>query len=83
MLSLCSVSSCSSPLSRRVVVPGCATSGTQQFPLLFSQVPLSCLSSEEVLWALSTYRKDVDSRCVVKLVSRECRSVISFLTDKN
>lgn len=27
--------------------------------------------------------QDVDNRCVVKLLSRECRSVISFLIDKN
>ena len=56
MLSLGSVSSWSSPFSKRVVVPGWATGGTQQFPLDFSWGPVSCAASKEVPWMLSTCR---------------------------
>lgn len=81
MLNLGNVSSCSSAFSKRVIIPGCAAGGTQQFPLHFSWVPLSCVASKDVLWVLSTCR--VLRTCMVKLVSRECRSRISFLTDKS
>lgn len=63
MLGLGNVSSCSSPFSKRVVVPGCATGGTQQFPLHFSQGPLSCIASKEVLWVLSTCRVLITDVC--------------------